>query len=364
MPKILLTIFTFFICLPSIANMASPIRGGTKTSSPFISQHVNITHENILIIPDEKFETAQFIIEYHIHAEKAGKQIPLLFYALDFLGEFRVWLDGQEIPLRQVPEAYEKLEGKPFIDFKHLFQNEYGEYTKHIHIDYSPSNGYYLSINDLKFFETDLAAGDHTIKVEYIASCWTDDSNWVRESSFRYTLSPAKYWKSFGTLNITLDASRFDGKLNTSLRRMPATGDMDSVASWTFSSLPTEVLQISYVPEVNTTAKTLIAISPEGLTGIFAIVLILLHFLAMRAFRKHYPTKRFSWVMIVGSILVPFLAYLAYLYSFEIIDSTIGEHASRYHGYTFLAIIYYPFVLAVYWPVMWLVDRTMVRKKA
>ena len=165
--KILLAILIACISLPSQANMASPIIEGSLSFSPFISQHVNITHENILIIPDEKFETARFVIEYHIHAEQSGNQIPLLFYAIDFLNDFRVWLNGEEIQLSQVPEAYEVLQGTPFADFDYFFENNGTSSTRQVHIEESSSRGFYLNIDDLKFFETDLTEGNHIIRVEY-----------------------------------------------------------------------------------------------------------------------------------------------------------------------------------------------------
>ena len=361
--KILLALLLSSLCLPSRANMASPISEGSFSSSPFISQFVDITHENIFIIPDAKFETAQFIIEYHIHAGKSGKQIPLLFYAFDYRGDFRVWLDGQEIQLSQVSETYEALEGTSFADFDSIFETRPTSQTQYVDIQESPSRSFSVAVDDLKFFEADLTAGSHTIRVEYLAQYWEDRSDWVAESSFRYALSPAKYWKSFGSLKITLDASNFDGKLTTTLGE-PTSGDLSSKATWKFSSLPIEVLQISYVPEISTTAKTLIDISPEGLMGIFAAFMVLIHFFAMKAFRTRYPDKRFSWVMILGSTLVPFIVLLAYIYSFDIIDAAIGEHASSSHGYfTFFVYFFYPFVLAVYWPAMWLVDRFILKRK-
>lgn len=338
--------------------MASPIREGTWGATPFISQYVAITKEKILIIPDHKFETAQFKIEYHIQVNKSGRQIPLLFYASEFKENFRIWIDNNEIELSQVPEAYKKLEGTPFSDFGYFFETQNWSQTKQVQIDDSPSSGFYVSIDNLKFFETDLTEGNHLIRVEYVAAKWIDHSDWVKEYSFRYALSPAKYWKSFGALEITLDASNFEGTLKTNLGG-PITGKLPSKAVWTFSSLPTEVLQINYQPKVSSTANILITISPIGLTLMFAITLIILHFLAIKLYRKTNLDKRSSWPMIAGSILVPFLSLLGYMYSYHLIDSVIGQEASQYHGYLFLVMILYPILLPVYWVVMWIVDRTL-----
>lgn len=336
--------------------MAPPVEEGTWLANPFISQYVDIVQEKILIVPDDRFETAQFIIEYHINANKAGKQIPLLFYASEFKEGFKIWMDGKEIELSQIPETYQKLEGTPFNDFGYFFET-----PNQVLIDDSPSTGFYVSLDDLKFFETDLSAGNHLIRVEYIADKWVDKSDWIKEYSFRYALSPAKYWKSFGDLEITLDASNFDKTLITNLGA-PETDSLHSTYVWSFSSLPTEVLQITYKPDINSTAKTLLAISPTGLALLFALVLVALHALSILQYRKANPDKRFSWVVIVGSIFVPFAALSGYVYAFDIIDAAIGNEASKYHGYTFLRIIFYPILMPAYWVIMWLFDKILAKK--
>ncbi|MDW7691725.1 hypothetical protein R9C00_16730 [Flammeovirgaceae bacterium SG7u.111] len=359
--KILLTILTILLSLPCWANMASPIQEGTWAATPFISKYVDILREKIHITPDRDFRTAKFTIEYHINAGRSGEQIPLLFYASEFKESFKVWVDGVEINLSTVPEAYTELEGTPFSDFGYFFETKGWSDTKQVHIENFPSGGFYVSIDDLKFFETDLAEGNHLIKVEYVAEQWVDRSWWVKEYSFRYALSPAKYWKSFGELEITLDASGTNRNFVANIGQ-PTKGDLASTAVWTFSALPTEVLIISHIPEMNAKASMLLAISPTGLAAIFAVILMLFHFLAMWLFRKTNSEKRFSWVMIIGCLAIPFAALVAYIFSFGIIDDAIGPDAGNYHGYTFMVIVYYPILLAVYWLFMWLVDRQMAKR--
>ncbi len=340
--------------------MASPFQEGTWSASPFISQYVDIIQEKILIIPDDKFETAQFNIEYYVKAHKSGKQIPLLFYASEFKEHFRIWVDDMEIALSQVPEAYQKLEGTPFRDFGYFFENQKTSGTKQVLLEESPSNGFFVLINDLKFFEIDLAEGIHTIRVEYTADRWVDRSDWVKQYRFRYALSPAKYWRSFGNLEITLDASNFNQPLTTNLDA-PTAGDLSSKSTWTFSSLPTEVLEISYQHTLNSTASTLLAITPTGLTLLFSLLLVVFHLFSIHSFRKKNIDKRYAWTMIAGSIIVPFLSLLSYPYAFDIIDAAIGQDASSYHGYTFFIMALYPIVLPLYWIIMWLADRTFTR---
>jgi len=356
--KQILLIILFHVVQLSFANMASPVQEGSSMARPFISQHVDIIKETILIIPDANFQTAQFQIEYHINANKSEIKIPFLFYASEFKEKFKIWVDDKEIKLNKVPEPYQSLEGTPFNDFDYLFETQTNSQTKQVLIEESPSSGFYVSIDDLKFFEADLSKGNHIIRVEYIADKWVDRSEWVKEYSFRYVLSPAKLWKSFGDLEITIDGSKFEGNLTTNLG-VPKKGNLQSKSIWTFKTIPTEVLHIYYIPPIPPLAKTLLLISPLGLTFFIALVLILLHYIFIRKYRKANSVKRYSWVMTLGSVFVPLFILFSYLYMYDIIDWAIGKDASKYHGYVFLIIFIYPVFLLVYWLIMWQVDKKM-----
>jgi len=348
-----------FLAIPCRANMASGISEGTLTTSPFISKHVDIVREKILIIPDNDFKTAFFKIEYFIKANKNGVRIPLLFYASEFKENFRIWVDGQEIPLKEIPESYQKLEGTPFEDFSYLFERTDWDDLQQIVIDETSTSGFYVTINDLKYFETDISEGLHSIQVEYTADYWCDSYDWVNEYSFRYALSPARYWKSFKDLEIVIDASRCYKPFTTNLGE--PINSSNSISTWRFSTLPTEVIHITFVPEISFLAKTLISISPTGLAVAISIVLGLLHFLAIKRFRKNHQSFRYSWVTITGGILLPFVMLMSYMYSFDLIDAVIGKEAGRFHGYTFVVLISYPVLMPIYWITMHVVDKRIKR---
>jgi hypothetical protein len=53
---------------------------------------------------------------------------------------------------------------------------------------------------------------------------------------------------------------------------------------------------------------------------------------------------------------VPFFTLAGYMLAFDLIDAAIGPAAGRTHGYTFLVLVVYPFLMPVYWLVMWLFD--------
>lgn len=341
--------------------MAEPVNRGTIFSRPFTNQFVDILHEDLKIVLDEKFEFANFEILYHINASKDGIKIPLLFYASEMTDNFSVEVDGKPVAFSPIPYEFQSPANTKFSDFTYFFDPHLDDNSKSmVLVEESPSTGFYVNLNDLYFFETDISKGEHTIKVTYTASSWTDQWNWVNEYSFRYALSPAKYWKSFGSLSVTLDAGRFNNAIKTNLGE-PSTGTLDSVATWNFHSLPTEVLIVSYTPEINKLASILIQIRPDRLAYIFGLLLVLIHFFLIRSFRKKHPEKKFSLVVIFGSIFVPLLFFLSWSYFYSIIDSLIGEHASGKHGYSQLVFIFFPVVIPFYWLVAWVIDRFLKR---
>ena len=213
---------------------------------------------------------------------------------------------------------------------------------------WAKNSGDAYELDDLKYFETDLTKGEHKIRVEYTANVWTDISGWVKEYSFRYSLSPARNWRSFGALEISVSGATFHSEWATNLGK-PKRGNHEGVSVWNFSKLPSDYFEIVYMPQIGWLAKTLIAIGPIGLTIILALLISTLHYFGIRRYRNSSPAKKYSWVVIAGSIVNPFLILIGYVISYGLIDRAIGTEAGSYHGYMFMAIVLYPLLLPVYW---------------
>lgn len=353
-----LLIFLFsLISQVGLANMASPYLDGTRSASAFTSRDIDVLEELIHISIDQDFRRATYRVEYLIHTDTAGLQIPLLFLAEDYEEDFKVWVDGNRVLILDIPPDYQMISDSLTTQFANSFQssNDRTE-TRVIHWQKNWGSTHYLQ--ELKYFEVDLTKGQHRIRVEYEASAWRDISDWVTKYSFRYALAPAKYWRSFGKLEIQLDAAAVGEPISTNLGK-PHRGNLREIASWTFSSLPADYIEINHQPKISTFAGFLIVIGPFGLTLGFAVLLTLLHIWGIRRFRKRYPARRYSWVVIVGSFLVPLLSFLFYMESYALIDAAIGPAAGGYHGYIFLVIIFYPVVLLFYWLIMRWVDRRL-----
>lgn len=359
--KKLLGLIFLLLQMHVFANMANPVTEGTLGARPFVSEFVDVTHEDLFIEVDENFEYARFKAMYHINSSTDGFQIPFLFYASEFLDSFIVKLDGVEVQIQEVSYEFDVPENTKFKDFAYFFERSSDNDYSSVLLEETPDAGFYVNLHNMIYFESDIPAGEHVIEVSYRATNWTDAWDWVKEYSFRYALSPAKYWKSFGTLHVTVDASQFDQELLLNLGP-PTSGDLNSTASWQFDSLPVEILQIIYIPEISSTTQTLINISPKGLAYLTAGVLVIIHCLLILWYRKRNPDKRFSLVVIIGSLLIPLIFLVSWVYYFELIHGLVGEHAGKKYGYNILAIGLYPFITPVYWGLCWLLDKLIKRK--
>lgn len=339
------------------ANMSPPLEAGTMTGSAFSSSDINILSETIQIVIDEDYQTARFIIEYTIESGMDGKQIPLLFYAQDFNDSFSVWLDSNSVLIQNVPDRY--MDNTLFKSFAESFGRESD--GEEVTIYWQPHSGYVYNINDLKFFETNIEKGTHIVRVEYIAKVWIDRSEWIKAYSFRYSLSPAKYWKSFSTLTVYLRQEGKVRQLSTNLGK-PLEDSFQTNNSWKFTKLPGEYMEFTYKPQPGKLAALLIYVQPSGISTGVGVLLFALHFYLVFRYRRKFAAGRHTPALIIGSLLVPLIILFCYVWSYTLIDQVIGEEAGRYHGYAFLIFVLYPVFVIAYWGILWLISRFQKRK--
>ncbi|MDF3025862.1 MAG: hypothetical protein K0S23_169 [Fluviicola sp.] len=330
--------------------MASPILRGTHAISAVSSRDMDVLNENLHIKIDRHFKTAFYQIEYTIRNQLEGTQIPLLFHARDYLGKFRVWVDGKPVELKKIPIEPQDTSVK-FNSFSNSFKKNHGNQNKSILIDESYNSGRYFPLSDFLYFEISLKPGIHKINVEYTGKVWTNQNDWVNEYSFRYFLSPAKQWKSFHALNVVVDASAFIKKIHSNLGA-PDSGDLQTHAYWRFSKIPSDYIQLSYQPPLNHSAEMLISVSPRGMTVIFGLMIFVFHVMLIRFTQKRQLNQLASFLVISGSLVLPFIILIGYGYSYDVIDHIIGSHAGRYHGYTFFSVFLYIILMPLYWGIM------------
>jgi hypothetical protein len=328
------------------ANMRSPGEQGGNPKSGFAvtSKDIDIRHESIIITPNKDFTTAKFEIAYHIETDKAGVQIPLVFYASEFREDFKVWVDGNPIRIKFFNRHESYVNSSSNEPFTH---NKY------------PGIGFWKP-EELKYFEVNLTKGKHTIQVSYTADVTEYLRGWVKNYSVGYELWPAKYWKSFGTLTVSINNAK-GTVLKTNLGE-PTDGSLENnIATWKFKSLPADEILLYHEADVPRFAQILIAISPFGLMLIVAALLFIIH-LAIIWFLRRASRRKYKWALITGSIVFPFIALISYMYFYDLIDSIIGENATRYHGYTFLIMFLYPVVMPVYLFILWLITDVIAKR--
>ncbi len=311
----------------SHANMASPYQVNDKMASILTSRDVDILSEKINITINKEFTQAQFHVIYQISSNQIGKTIPLLFYAKRLSNDFHVFVDTQPIEVfNEIPERYyqsinTEQDGKVYINWS-------GDYEECL-------------LSELKFFEITITKHIHTVEIIYQANVSEDHSDLIKRYYFTYSLSPAKYWKSFGSLEILLNIENHEN-ISTNLG-IPVEGKITSpITTWKFDSIPSDYIEISYFPKLSWAAKIIRKI------GIFNIILIsqifwtiLFSYLVFN-YRKHHVyakhNKYVYWGVAISSLIFPLNIWLLSI----IVNKFLGEAISKnaFYGWTILGFAY------------------------
>jgi len=345
------------------ANMAQPYWEGTLGSSPFINQFVQITHENLHITIDKDFQYAHFEVTYEIVSDKDGVKIPLLFYASDYATNFVVTVDGLPVKVTQASSDFLIPEGTIFDDFAYLFAAPNANHRSTTAMSRDQSSGFQIRLDDMLYFKTNITKEKHIIHVTYNASRWIDGTDWVNRYNFRYALSPAKFWKNFGSLDVTIDARKSNLPLQTNLGN-PNQGSLATIAKWHFTEIPTNVILINYSPKIGALATLLTTLTPLGLALILGGFLMVIHTILVVRYRKNNPTKKWSLTVLLGSLIVPMIFVFTWISSYNFIDYIIGTEASKIHGYSSVIIIgFFPFITLLYLVVFWIIDKRIKKTR-
>ncbi|TXH22168.1 MAG: hypothetical protein E6Q95_02650 [Chitinophagaceae bacterium] len=232
------------------ANMASPQLEQLSGVSTISSRQIDILHEDLKITLDPFFNNVFFNVHYRIRADKAGKQIPLLFVAESYKSNFTVEVDGKPVEILRIPETF--YESGRLMDYN---PPKIEVKADEIYVDWPVFEKVYEK-KDVQYFEVDLAQGEHSIVIRYEASAISKEFYGAydivtNETSIKYLLSPAKLWKSFGGLNLTIDATEFL-KQNPKASIYSDFGNLtakEPVKHWKFDSIPEDYFYISYQPK-------------------------------------------------------------------------------------------------------------------
>lgn len=349
----LVLLFQSLFCL---ANSASPFFAGTNSGSAYSSKNVDILSEKILLDLEKQADKGFYSITYYIHTDKDGKQIPLLFNAMGYADGFKVWVDGKPVAILVISRAGSDSLRTVLKDFG----NVYGYPVKHDSHLYGRNPD--TIFNDYKYFEALLSKGEHTIRVEYTASPGGTFRLWVKRYDFDYSLWPASFWRSFGSLEIELHADSTKKQLETNLGA-PATITADTQI-WKFDKLPVDVFRITYTPKVNWLAEVLMSFGPFGLTLVFAACMFIVHIIAMIGYRKSRPQMGSSSVVHLGGFFIPLLVIFFFFFSYSFIGFVIGKEAGEmFSAYVILGgIVLFAIFMPVYWLVVYIIDSIINKR--
>ncbi|MDB5256632.1 MAG: hypothetical protein JWM14_1327 [Chitinophagaceae bacterium] len=348
--RLFLILLLFYSC-NGLANMADPVRPGTMGKVPFTSEHISIDKENITIIPYGNFSSAQFIVEYYINADEESAAVPLVFYASDFEKDFKVWVDEKLINTQPIPNFLHSSLNK---NYRHLAAHFSHPDIEATFINDHSSDQLTTVESDLKYFEIPISIGKHIIRVAYTANYWVDNSFRIREFSFRYALSPAYQWKSYGDLKITLDARNLNEEyqhIYTNLKT-PDEGSVNAVAKWHYKEIPVDVMMIQCKEYHPWFIRALVYLNPLFFMLILSGGLIFWHVIKIALNRKTNTKNTISKIALYGSIALPLIVLLTVIFYNELLASLTHSN----DGYFFLILFAYPFLMPCYLFIIWLYD--------
>lgn len=282
----------------SFANMANPIVNGSEHSLLFTTTDGHVKREfiDIDIFETDRVLYAKCMVTYEILSDKR-QRMPLLFLGLDLFGQPSAKVNGKTVP---------------------------------IVMDSTRPEGTFL-------FDANVNQGDNRIVVIYQAKIEYDNHGLEREYTLRYALYPAKYWKSFGPIQIRLHKGNVEIR-SSNLQNLEET---DSVYLWNTDAYDMEYLEIVFVGRQSVLAKILLFLKPGGIAS---IAFILLGFWNVNLLKRHRRKSRL--ILWLGVLIVPTVFFFVYLESYRWIDAAL--HQDQNHGYNFFIVVIWPLLAILY----------------
>lgn len=318
----LILLFCSYLTLS--ANMSSPYIRRCNPSIDLQSSEIHIESENLAITLMDSAKYALYKVEYQVLNPTTKSELLLVFDCATNYSEFQVWLDGTACQLIQ-------LDDNTGVSFANDSSYDQGQ---------------------LAAFKLNLNKGKHTIEVSYKGYPEIFLGSLLMRYTFRYNLAPARSWKSFEHLNLSIDATAFAGKdvtVDIGNKTYPLGG---IVQSWQFNSIPQDYIEIKFNPPSNIP----FTIDPSWFFWLPLLVGAFFNIRWIKRWRLNHPNKKLSNPAMIGALVVPAIVIVCYRYSFPLIDLLIGHYASGHHGYLFFIFLGYPFLAIFYFFVAWLID--------
>lgn len=351
MKRYLAGIFLSLFYLSVQANMAKPWNEGSDHSVLFSSKGIDVLKEHIgiKIISDDGY-FARFQIRYELNTPIA-QALPLLFIASDLFNEPTVTVNGQIIKITHLKKNTAKeLEQMSFLE---PYQDEY------VRVHYEKNESIIVRVDDLAYFVGNLQKGTNIITVAYDSRLESNNFGFTTDLTFKYSLAPSKYWKSFGPIKIDLELPEKYQLKESSIGKPDHQSGKN--LSWLLQKVPASDLQISLKPVVPVVSAILLFLDPLGIAAIAFIILAYSH---VKRVRKHRVqlVPRYNWSLTTGNLAIPPLIYAIYFGAYDLIDWTLSDLSLGKHGYIMLMVFTLPVFWVIYALVMWLVDLHFKKK--
>lgn len=335
-------IFFLLLLFPLLmfSNMAKPWMEGSQHSVLF-GGDASVKKESIVIriVKDSlNHHYANYSIKYHIYSPQK-QTLPLLFVAIDLSEKQDVKVNNRVATIQ--PLDFEK-KTYPFIK----------KNANETFITFDGKQEFYINQNDLIYFSADLEKGDNIIEVQYDGKMEYNTMGFVTNYKLEYSLSPSKYWKSFGPIDVTLILNNQTEFKESNLGKEKDSGN---ILKWTITPQNRDNIEITVSEKISFISKVLVAIGPFGIS---AIALVAMFFVHLKLIKKNPKIL----VLILGIILVPILFYAIFLLSYSLIDFSLGKSSTK-HGYVFLYVVTYPVLLLFYGIIMWLIHKRIKAKQ-
>lgn len=342
-----LKLFLLFFLIPlfGFANMAKPWSDGSSHSILYAAENCTVKKETIFInfIKNDYGYSANYKIKYIVNSS-TEQTIPLVFLGLG-LSEKKIIkvndFSTPNIPIDATNSTF------PFIKETN---NSYA-------IQYSEKESYPVDLNDLIYFEAKLKKGENTIYIEYNGELEYNTYGFLKKYKLRYSLYPSKFWKSFGSIKVTIN---LEDNLEINDSNLGKSTLQNNTANWEITQINQDEMEITVTEKISFISKILLFIEPIGLAFISLILLAFIHFKLLKK-RRIKANSKYNFYLPLGIIIVPLLFYVLYYLSYNLIDFSLGQKYSK-HGYVFIYVITYPVLLLVYGILMWQIDLKLKKK--
>lgn len=340
--KIAISLILLIFCSFNLwANVAAPSQGGNTLTEPKGIKNIDIINEDLKIdfsqLGDESISLRDRFINveaiYQVENPTDIEKLELIFVIVSDAKNFRFFLDEKEIPTEPIDnkefanrQSWKKPDKTPYED-KELM--------------YNPYNGNLKSTK----FTLDLPKGKHTLKAIYKAEPTVYKNIGVMKGwQFAYSLAPAKDWKSFDGLNLSIKIPK-DWKFFSNIQ-LQVNGEL---YTGNFKEIPTDFLAVTIQSPIPTSYNTWTDITFFTFLACLFVIPILLIILAIwkgRQWKNGWAVGgigAFIWAILVG-----ISGYL----SQSLPKSFIPESQYASYGYddlfgTFFIVLLVPIVLVI-----------------